>query len=338
MIHEALSRVAEGTDLLPPQAEAVMRDIMEGSATPAQVGALLAGLRVKKESFDEILSFARVLRDHSVPVRVANPALVVDTCGTGGDGTGSFNISTASALVTAGAGVPVVKHGNRGVSSRCGSSDVMTALGVTVDITPEKASRVLERAGMVFLYAPLYHPSLASVSGIRAELGIRTVFNILGPLGNPAGAGNQLLGVYDPKLTGTLARVLQCLGVRRAMVVHGNGMDEITTTGPTKVTELAPGEVREYSIRPGDFGIPCANPEDLRGGGAAENADIILGILAGEPGPARDVVLLNAGAAIYLGGRAATLHEGVAVAARSIDSHNARHVLDRLIRETGSES
>jgi anthranilate phosphoribosyltransferase len=338
MIHEALSRVAERTDLSPPQAEAVMRDIMEGSATPAQVGALLAGLRVKKESFEEILSFARVLRDHSVPIRVANPAGVVDTCGTGGDGAGSFNISTASALVAAGAGVPVVKHGNRGVSSRCGSSDVMTALGVTVKITPEKASHVLERAGMVFLYAPLYHPSLASVSEIRAELGIRTVFNVLGPLGNPAGAGNQLLGVYDPGLTGTLARVLRCLGVRRAMVVHGNGMDEITTTGPTKVTELALGEVREYSIRPGDFGIPCADPEDLRGGGAAENADIILGILAGEPGPRREVVLLNAGAAIYLGGRAATLHEGVAAAARSIDSHNASHVLDRLIRETGSVS
>jgi len=338
MIREALSRVAEGTDLLPLQAEAVMRDIMEGSATPAQVGALLAGLRVKKESFDEILSFARVLRDHSVPVQVANPVLVVDTCGTGGDGTGSFNISTASALVAAGAGVPVVKHGNRGVSSRCGSSDVMTALGVTVNITPEKASHVLERAGMVFLYAPLYHPSLAGVSGIRAELGIRTVFNLLGPLGNPAGAGNQLLGVYDPELTGTLARVLRSLGVRRAMVVHGNGMDEITTTGPTKVTELAPGEIREYSIRPEDYGIARVGADDLQGNSVAENADIILGILAGDPGPARDVVLLNAGAAIYLGGRAATLHEGVAAAARSIDSHSAQYVLDRLIRETGCES
>jgi len=338
MIVEALSRVAEGTDLLPPQADAVMRDIIEGSATPAQVGALLAGLRVKKESFGEILSFARVLREHSVPVRVANPALVVDTCGTGGDGAGSFNISTASALVAAGAGVPVVKHGNRGVSSRCGSSDVMTALGVTVNITPEKASHVLENAGMVFLYAPLYHPSLAGLSGIRAELGIRTVFNLLGPLANPAGAGNQILGVYDPGLTGTLARVLRCLGVRRAMVVHGNGMDEITTTGPTTVTELVSGEIREYSIRPEDYGIARAVAEDLQGGGAAENADIILGILAGDPGPGRDVVLLNAGAAIYLGGRAANLHEGVAAAARSIDSHSARYVLDRLISETGRGS
>jgi len=338
MIHEALSRVAEGTDLLPSQAEAVMRNIIVGGATPAQVGALLAGLRVKGESFDEILSFARVIRDHSVPVRVANPALVVDTCGTGGDGTGSFNISTASALVAAGAGVPVVKHGNRGVSSRCGSSDVMQALGVTVNITPEKASRVLERAGMVFLYAPLYHTSLAGVAGIRAELGIRTVFNLLGPLGNPSGAGNQLLGVYDPELTGTLARVLRSLGVRRAMVVHGNGMDEITTTGPTKVTEIAPGEIREYSIQPEDYGIVRVREEDLQGNSVAENADIILSILAGDPGPGRDVVLLNAGAAVYLGGRAATLHEGVAAAARSIDSHRAEYVLGRLIRESGCES
>jgi anthranilate phosphoribosyltransferase len=336
MIQEALSRVAEGADLLPLQAEVVMRSIMDGSATPAQVGALLAGLRVKKESFDEILSFARVLRDHSVPVRVAEPSRVVDTCGTGGDGAGSFNISTASALVAAGAGVPVVKHGNRGVSSRCGSSDVMTALGVTVNITPEKASRVLERTGMVFLFAPLYHPSLARVSGIRAELGIRTVFNLLGPLANPAGAGNQILGVYDPGLTGTLARVLQCLGVRRAMVVHGDGMDEITTTGPTKVTELASGKIREYSIRPGDFDIPSADPADLRGGNATRNADIILGILDGECGPMRDVVLMNAGAAIYLGGKAATLEEGIVAAARSIDTMSARRVLDLLVRETGS--
>ena len=257
---------------------------------------------------------------------------------TGGDHAGTFNISTAAALVAAGAGVPVVKHGNRGVSSRCGSSDVLAALGVTVDITPEKASQVLEKAGMVFLFAPRYHPSLARVSGIRAELGIRTVFNILGPLVNPAGAGNQVLGVFDPGLTGTLARVLHCLGIRRAMVVHGNGMDEISTTGPTKVTELTEGKIREYSIRPGDFGIPCAGPADLLGGGTRRNADIILGILDGARGPERDVVLMNAGAAIYLGGKAATLENGIDAAARSIDSGSAMRVLDLLVSETGSVS
>jgi anthranilate phosphoribosyltransferase len=337
MIQEAISRVAEGTDLLPVQADVAMRSIMEGSATPAQVGALLAGLRVKKESFEEILSFARVLREHSVPVPVADPSRVVDTCGTGGDHLGTFNISTASALVAAGAGVPVVKHGNRGVSSRCGSSDVLAAMGVTVDITPEKATRVLEKAGMVFLFAPRYHPSLARVSGIRAELGIRTVFNLLGPLVNPAGAGNQVLGVFDPGLTGTLARVLQCLGVRHAMVVHGNGMDEITTTGPTKVTELAGGRIREYSILPGDLGIPCATQGDLQGGSTSRNADIILGILNGDRGPMRDVVLMNAGAAVYLGDKAGNLKEGIDAAARSIDSGSAMQVLDLMVSETGRE-
>ena len=337
MIQEAIARVAEGTDLLPLQADLAMRNIMEGSATPAQVGALLAGLRVKKESFEEILSFARVLREHSVPVLVADSSRVVDTCGTGGDHAGTFNISTASAFVAAGAGVPVVKHGNRGVSSRCGSSDVLAALGVAVDNTPENASRVLEKAGMVFLFAPLYHPSLARVSGIRAELGIRTVFNLLGPLVNPAGAGNQVLGVFDPGLTGTLARVLQCLGVGRALVVHGNGMDEITTTGETKVAELAYGKIREYSIRPGDFGIPCAASSDLQGGSVSRNADILLGILDGHRGPMRDVVLMNAGAAIYVGGRAANIKEGIVAAARSIDSGSAMRVLNMLVSETGSE-
>ncbi|MBP1929314.1 anthranilate phosphoribosyltransferase [Methanolinea mesophila] len=338
MIRGALARVTEGTDLLPSEADRVMRDIIEGAATPAQVGALLAGLRVKKESFGEILSFAGVLRELSVPLMVADPNRIVDTCGTGGDGAGTFNISTASAIVAAGAGIPVVKHGNRGVSSRCGSSDVMAALGVTVNITPEKASQVLEKAGMVFLFAPLYHPSLARVSGIRGELGIKTVFNLLGPLANPAGAKNQVLGVFDPALTNTLARVLRCLGVGRAMVVHGNGMDEITTTGPTMVAELAGGEIREYSISPDDFGIPCAEPGQLRGGTATENAAIIRGILAGDRGPARDVVLMNAGAAIYLGGGAASLGEGIHAAAHSIDTHNAMRVLETLVIETGGAS
>jgi anthranilate phosphoribosyltransferase len=336
MMQEIISRITSGEDLVPDQAYQVMRSIMTGSATPAQVGAFLAAMRLKGESFQELLACARVMQEYVVPIpAVAGSNRLVDTCGTGGDGTGSFNISTASALVTAGAGVPVVKHGNRGVSSRCGSADVMKALGVTIEITPVHATKVLQRAGMVFLYAPLYHPAMSGVAGVRRELGIRTIFNLLGPLSNPAGAGVRLLGVYDPALTEKIALVLSELGVYRAMVVHGDGMDEISTTGPTRVTELDNGAVRTYILHCEDFGIPPAVKSDLLGGSPDENAGIIRRVLEGAASPARDIILLNAGAAIYLGGKSATLTDGIRCAARSVDSGRARAVLDSLIRYTG---
>lgn len=338
-MQEIISRITSGEDLSPDQAYQVMRSIMAGSATPAQTGAFLAAMKVKGESFQELLACARVMQEYVVPLPTgAGVHQLVDTCGTGGDGTGSFNISTASAIVTAGAGVPVVKHGNRGVSSRCGSADVMKALGVTIEITPEHAVQVLQRAGMVFLYAPLYHPAMAGVAAVRRELGIRTIFNLLGPLTNPAGAGARLLGVYDPELTEKIARVLSELGVSRAMVVHGDGMDEITTTGPTRVTELDRGAVRTRTLRCEDFGIPPAVKSDLLGGSPEENAGIIRGVLEGTDSPARDIVLLNAGAAIYLGGKSATLSDGVLAAARSVDSGSARSVLDALILYTGENN
>ncbi len=335
-MQEVISKITCGMDLSQDQAYQVMRSIMAGSATPAQTGAFLAAMKIKGESYQELLACARVMQKYVVPLPAgAGVTRLVDTCGTGGDGSGSFNISTASAIVTAGAGVPVVKHGNQGVSSRCGSADVMKALGVTIEMTPEHAVQVLQRAGMVFLYAPLYHPAMAGVAAVRRELGIRTIFNLLGPLTNPAGAGARLLGVYDPELTEIIALVLAELGVHRAMVVHGDGMDEITTTGPTRVTELDHGSVSTYTLHCEDFGIPVAVKSDLLGGSPEENAGIIRGVLEGKYSPARDIVLLNAGAAIFLGGKSATFSDGVRCAARSVDSGRAEAVLDSLIHYTG---
>lgn len=336
MMQELISRITSREDLSPDQACMVMRSIMAGSATPAQTGAFLAAMKVKGESYQELLACARVMQEYAVPLPTgAGVTRLVDTCGTGGDASGSFNISTASAIVAAGAGVPVVKHGNRGVSSRCGSADVMKALGVNIEITPEHAAEVLQRTGMVFLYAPLYHPAMAGVAAVRRELGIRTIFNLLGPLTNPAGAGARLLGVYDPGLTEKIALVLSDLGVSRAMVVHGDGMDEITTTGPTRVTELDRGTVSTRTFHCEDFGLPPAVKSDLLGGGPEENAGIIRGVLEGTQSPARDIVLLNAGAAIYLGGKSATVPDGVRYAARAVDSGRAQSVLDSLIQHTG---
>jgi anthranilate phosphoribosyltransferase len=338
MIREAIARVSSGTDLTPPEATGVMEEIMRGAATPAQIGGFLTALRMKGETEAEIAAFARVMRAAAVPVSLPAPEARVDTCGTGGDGAGTFNISTAAAFVAAGAGVSIVKHGNRGVSSRCGSADVLEALGVAVTTPPDRVPDVLAAAGIAFLFAPAYHPAMQHARSARQEIGIRTIFNLLGPLTNPGRVGAHLLGVYDPRLTAPVARVLGDLGARRAMVVHGAGLDEITTTGPTVVAELRDGAIRTYTLDCTEFGIPRSPIAALRGGGPEENARILLSVLAGDGGPARDIVLLNAGAAVYLGGKAADLARGIARAAESIDSGAALDRLKRLIEVAGGAS
>jgi anthranilate phosphoribosyltransferase len=328
---ETLTKLAARQDLTPAEAAGMMSMIMEGKATQAQIGAFLIALHMKGETAAEIATFARVMRDHAITVRPVTGRMLVDTCGTGGDGAQTFNISTASAFVAAGAGCPVVKHGNRGVSSRCGSADVLTTLGVSLAAAPEVQARIVEEVGIAFFFAPNYHPAMKHVMTARQEIGCRTIFNILGPLANPAGAQAQVLGVYRPDLTGTLADVLRMLGLSRAMVVHGSGLDEITTTGDTIIAELGNGAIQIYTIQCETFGIAPAQLADLAGGDAQQNARIIRDILRGETGAARDIVLMNAGAAIYVGGRAQDLHEGIRLAAVSIDSGKASARLDALV-------
>ncbi|MDO9549533.1 MAG: anthranilate phosphoribosyltransferase [Methanoregula sp.] len=331
---ETLTKLAGRRDLTPAEAAGMMSIIMEGKASQAQIGAFLVALHMKGETAAEIAAFARVMRDHAITVRPVTGRMLVDTCGTGGDGMQTFNISTASAFVAAGAGCPVVKHGNRGVSSRCGSADVLAALGVTITIPPEMQAQIVEQTGIAFFFAPDYHPAMKHVMTARQEIGCRTIFNILGPLANPAGAQAQVLGVYRPDLTGTLVDVLRILGLSRAMVVHGAGLDEITTTGDTAIAELGNGAIRTYTIRCEMFGIAPAQLADLAGGDAQQNARIIRDILQGEMGAARDIVLMNAGAAIYVGGLAQDLHEGIRLAAISIDSGKASARLDALVDAT----
>jgi anthranilate phosphoribosyltransferase len=334
ILKETLIKLAGRQDLDPSEAAAMMCMIMEGHASQAQIGALLLALHMKGETADEIVAFARVMRDHAIMVRPMTGRMLVDTCGTGGDGAQTFNISTASAFVAAGAGCPVVKHGNRGVSSRCGSADVLAALGVSLAPAPEMMARIVEEVGIAFFFAPNYHPAMKHVMAARQEIGCRTIFNILGPLANPAGAQAQVLGVYRPDLTGTLADVLRMLGLSRAMVVHGSGLDEITTTGDTVIAELNNGVIQTYTIRCDTYGIAPAQMADLTGGDARQNARIILDILQGERGAARDIVLMNAGAALYVGELARDLHEGIRLAAASIDSGNASARLNALVDAT----
>ena len=331
---EAVIALASPRDLTREEAGLVMRAIMTGDATPAQVGAILTALSMKGAGSEELAGFAGAMREFAVPFPHGLAGPLVDTCGTGGDESGTFNVSTAAAFVVAGAGLPVVKHGNRSVTSRCGSADVLTALGARLEIPPERMAGVLRSAGIAFLYAPLYHPAMKRVAGIRQELGLRTVFNLLGPLTNPAGARIQLLGVYRPDVIATMAGVLRLLGTGRAMVVHGGGLDEITTTGPTQVAELDAGSLREYQIEPGDFGIPVSDIADLRGGDASENARILREVLSGEHGASRDAVLLNAGAAIYLGGLAGSMGGGIPLAREAIDSGTALGKLEAFLRGT----
>jgi anthranilate phosphoribosyltransferase len=333
-IRDTIARLMERQNLTPEEAGCVMGAIMEGAATQSQISAFLTALRMKGETPEEIAAFAQVMRRHAVAVAPVTQKILVDTCGTGGDGTHTFNISTASAIVAAGAGIPIVKHGNRSVSSSCGSADVLSCLGVNLAVDPKVQAGIVERVGIAFLFAPSHHPAMRHVMAVRQELGCRTVFNILGPLANPAGAQAQVLGVYHPDLIRPMAEVLGILGIRRAMVVHGCGLDEITTTGETQVCELDGGKIRTYTLSPDTFGIARAGLPDVRGGDAQENARIIREILQGERGSCRDIVLLNAGAAIYTGGQARGLHDGFRRAAESIDSGNALSRLNALVEAT----
>ena len=331
MIQEAIGDLIGGVDLGRARTRAVMDQIMSGQATDAQIGAFLVALRIKGETIDEIVGCAEVMREKATPITTTRPDLI-DTCGTGGDASGTFNISTTVAFVACGAGLAVAKHGNRSISSECGSADVLAALGVNVEATPEKVGECIDEVGIGFLFAIALHGAMKHAIGPRRELATRTVFNILGPLTNPAGAKRQLIGVFDGALTEALAGVLRELGSEQALVVHGSdGLDEITLTGPTQVTELRDGQISTRQIHPGDFGLQTVSAEALKGSDADYNARILRGVLDGEEGPQRDVVLLNAAAAIVVGGLAEDITAGLEVARASIDSGKARRALDGLI-------
>lgn len=322
MIREAIKRVVEGCDLSEPEAVAAMTEIMDGEATPAQVASFITAMRMKGETVEEITGFVKVMREKSVRVR-PNAVDLLDTCGTGGDKLNTFNISTTATFVIAGAGVTIAKHGNRAASSTCGSADVLEALGVNLALDAERVAHCIDQAGIGFMFAPAMHPAMKHAVGPRKEIGIRTVFNILGPMTNPAGAKRQVIGVFSPEITETMARVLNALGTERAMIFHGlAGLDEISTLGETIVSEVRDGEVRTYTLQPSDAGLDIAKPEDLSAGegGIADNVRALMSVLNGEKGPKRDIVLINAAAALVVAGKAADLIEGVAVAAKSIDS------------------
>ena len=334
MIRECIAKLAEGKTITHDEALAAMLEIMNGEATPAQIASYITALRIRGETADVIAGSAQAMRQKFTAVD-APGEIVVDTCGTGGDGSHTFNISTTAAFVAAGAGVVVAKHGNRGVSSKCGSADVLVALGVNIEISPALMSHCLIRFGIAFLFAPLLHPAMKHAIGPRREIGIRTIFNILGPLSNPAGARYGVLGVYHADLVPVLAHAAARLGAKRLFVVHGtDGLDEITTTGPTVVAEVNNGKVTQYEIRPEDFGIKRARLEDLRGGDPEDNAEKIRSILNGAQGPHRDIVLLNAAAAIVAGGLARDMKDGLQRAAHSVDSGAAREKLEKLVAAT----
>jgi anthranilate phosphoribosyltransferase len=326
-----LSRLLRGERLTEAEAGDAMAAIMDGAATPAQIGALLAALALRGETEDEVVGFARTMRDRAIPF----PAeAAIDTCGTGGDGASTFNISTVASFVVAGCGVKVAKHGNRSASGSCGSADLLEALGVRIDPPLEIVRRRFDAAGWTFLFAPAFHAATRHAVGPRKELGVRTAFNLLGPLTNPARPVAQVVGVPRPELTGFLARCLARLGVGRAWVVHGAGLDELTLAGATSVAEVRGSEVRSFTVTPEDAGLRRADPESLRGGDAARNAEIAREVLAGAPGPWRDVVLLNAAAALVVANEAADLSAGVAQGAAAIDEGRAAAVLERA-REIG---
>ncbi|MDP6070232.1 MAG: anthranilate phosphoribosyltransferase [SAR202 cluster bacterium] len=329
MIREAIDAVVDGKSLSLEQAADAMNEIMSGDATPAQFGAFVTALRIKGETADEIAGMARVMREKSLHVDV--DGLVVDTCGTGGDGSGSFNISTTAALVVAGAGVKVAKHGNRAMSGATGSADVLEALGVKIDLSPEGVSRCLDEAGFGFMFAQRYHPSMRFAAGPRREIGIRTVFNILGPLTNPANARRQVIGVADPAMAERMARVLGLLGSEHALVVHGaDGLDELTLSGPSQVWELRGNDVNSYEVTPESVGLSRADADALQAPTVERSAEIAKGVLDGRAGPTRDVVVLNAAAALYAAGAADSLGDGVQLAGKSIDNGDAARGLDAL--------
>ena len=329
-----LAKLVEGRVLSGDEAHAFFAACLRGEPTPAQVAAAVTALRIRGETVDEIAAFATAMRDAALTLD--HPYDVIDTCGTGGDGQHTFNISTAAALVLAGAGLKVAKHGNRALSSKSGSSDVLSMLGVNLAATPAQQLRALETAGIAFLFAPTYHGAMRHVGPVRAEIGFRTVFTLLGPLSNPAGAKRQVMGVYDPRLLEPLAEVLGRLGATRAWTVHGQGLDELTTTGPTEVAEWKDGTVRRFTVTPQDAGLPLASIDDIRGGDAEVNAAALTALLAGERGPYRDIVLLNAAAALGVGERADDLAEGVDQAARVIDDGHAAQALAALVAATNT--
>lgn len=331
MIQDAIKKLVNREDLPLEMARQVMDEIMSGTATAAQMGSFLTAMRMKGETIDEITACAMVMRSHCT--KLTPETDVLEIVGTGGDEAYTFNISTVSAMVAAAAGVPVAKHGNRSVSSKCGSADCLEALGVKIDLNAAQSARVLREAGICFMFAPVYHASMKYAAPVRKDLGVRTIFNILGPLANPAGANLQLLGVYDENLVEPLARVLANLGVKRAMVVHGHdGLDEVTLCGSTTVCEVSGGKLGSFFLDPRQFGFQPCKPADLVGGGPGENAEIARRILAGEKGPKRDIVLLNAAVCIYMAHSSVTLRECVRMAADIIDSGKAAEKLDQFIR------
>jgi len=333
-IQDAIALVTKRVDLTREQAAEAMSCLMSGTATPAQMGGFLIGLRMKGETVDEITGFAETMRRFATKVPATRRPLV-DTCGTGGDNSGTFNISTTAAFVVAGAGVSVAKHGNRSATSKCGSADVLEALGVALDLAPEQVGRCIDEVGIGFLFARNLHGAMKHVAPVRAELRTRTLFNILGPLANPAEADGQVMGIFDPALVEPIAGVLARLGVRHAYVVSSlDGMDEISLAGPTSVAEAVNGCVRVYEVRPEDYGLSPAPREALLGGDAAENARILRRVLEGERGPCRDIVLLNAAPAIVAGRGADTIAEGLAAATESLDSGRALAKLEALVQFT----
>ncbi len=334
---DALVRVIEHREIFHEEMVSLMRQIMSGEVSPTLIAAIIVGLRVKKETIGEIAAAAQVMREFATRVEVADHAHLLDTCGTGGDAAHTFNISTAAAFVAAAAGAKVAKHGNRSVSSRSGSADVLEALGVSIGLSPGQVARSIGEVGVGFMFAPHHHPAMKHAAPVRRELGVRTLFNILGPLTNPAGARNQVMGVFHPDLVGIQTRVLQRLGSRHVMVVYGlEGLDEISISGETMVGELKDGEVREYNVHPRQFGIEATDIKAIQVSDAQQSAELLRAALEGKPGPARDIVALNAGAAIYVCGLAPSLEEGVEKASVIMAGGAARRKLEELARFTNS--
>ncbi len=334
---ETIQRLIVGEDLKAVEAEQLMIRLTSGSITPAQVAATLVALRIKGETVDEITAFAKVMRSKAVHIYPQIESILVDTCGTGGDKVKTFNTSTTAALIAAGAGVYVAKHGNRSVSSKCGSADLLEGLGVKISSEPAIVQKCIERAGIGFLFAPIFHPSMKNLADVRRELGVRTVFNLLGPLTNPANANAQLVGVFDPSLTELLAKVLQNLGIQKAAVAHGQiGVDEVSIIGKTKISELNNGSINTSILSPRDAGLkPAKRIADISGGTREENMAATMAILNGENGPKRDMAVLNAAVVLKLANLADSLHDGVEIANAAIEDGKAKTALLNLIRESG---
>ncbi len=335
IMKHAISKVVSGEDLTEAEAETTMKRIMSGEATQTQISSFLTALRMKSETIEEIAAFARVMREFAARITPKVDDILVDTCGTGGDKVKTFNISTAAMFAAAGAGIKIAKHGNRSVTSKAGSADVVEAMGIPINLLPGEVQRCIEKIGVGFMFAPRFHSAMKYAIGPRREMGIRTIFNLLGPLTNPANAQGQVVGVYDGMLTEKLAQVLARLGCKRAMVVYGlDGIDEISTLGETKISELEDSKVSTYTISPEEFGLARTRSEAIAGKDLAENARMLLKVLRGEKGPRRDIVLLNAAAAIVVGSKAKDLQEGIAIAADAIDSGSAYEKLVQLIEAT----